>query len=65
MSVFWRGMQKLMDMEWLLIAGKWISRSVSRISLTMSAVLEENGGLIWEILLLALLIAAAFSGDVL
>ncbi len=65
MSVFWGGMQKLMDMEWLLIAGRWISRAVSRISLTMSAVLEENGGLVWEFLLLALLIAAAFSGDVL
>lgn len=61
MSLFWRSMQKLMDMAWLISFIQWISRILKRIFLTISDVLEDNGGLIWELLLMALLIAAAFS----
>lgn len=65
MSVFWQGMQKLMNMEWFLIFGGWCSRIIKRVSLAVSSVLSENGGLVWEFLLLALLIAVAFSGEIL
>ena len=65
MSVFWQGMQRLMNMEWFLIFGGWCSRIIKQISLAVSSVLGENGGLVWEFLLLALLIAVAFSGEVL
>ena len=61
-SLFWRLMQKLLDMNWLISLGRMIMRSASYIVSVMTLVLENNGGLIWEFLLLAFLVAAAFSG---
>lgn len=62
-SFFWRVMKKLLDLDWLTDLGLMAAGVVRRLVFTVSAVLEHNGGLIWEFLLLALLIAAAFSGD--
>ena len=62
MSLFWQSMQRLMDMDWLISFIQRISRVTERIFLTISSVLEDNGGIIWEFLIIALLIAAAFSG---
>ena len=64
-SLFWRGMQRLLDMDWLFYGGRWAGKVLRGMFLAASSVLENNGGLIWEILLLVLLIAAAFSGSVL
>ena len=64
-SLFWRWMQILLDMEWLIFIGRWGGRAIRRVFRTMSTVLENNGGLIWEFLLLFLLIAAVFGGGVL
>lgn len=61
-SFFWNGMQRLMDMYWLIFIGRWIGRAVRKVFLSMSTVLENNGGLIWEFLLLVLLIAFVFGG---
>ena len=61
-SIFWTGMQKLLDMDWLLALGNIIWKVVKWIFSTLSLVLENNGGLIWELLLMVLLIAVAFSG---
>lgn len=65
LSVYWRGMSRLMDMEWLMQLERVVSAVVRRTVLAVSRVLENNGGLIWELLLLAFLIAAAFSGETL
>lgn len=62
LSLFWNGMQKLMDMDWLIASGSRLGSILKRILLTASDILENNGGLVWEFLLLALLIAAAFNG---
>lgn len=64
-SFFWNGMQRLMDMDWLIFIGSWCGRFVRKVFLTLSSVLENNGGLIWECLLLLLLIAAVFGGGLL
>lgn len=65
LSVFWLGMKKLMDMEWLLFAAGWIRRFLEKVFFAACIVLENNGGIIWEFLLLSFLIAAAFSGEIL
>lgn len=62
MSLFWRSMQKLMDMDWLISFIRWNGRVLKRIFLAVSSILEDNGGLIWELLLMAFLIAVSFSG---
>ena len=62
MSFFWHRMQRLMDMEWMLSFVRWFNRVLTRVLNTISTVLENNGGLIWELLLLSALIAAAFGG---
>lgn len=62
MSFFWRGMQKIMDMDWLITFSGWLGRFLRWILMAFSSMLENNSGLVWEILILALLIAAAFSG---
>ena len=64
-SIFWSGMQRLMDMDWLIFIGRWAGRAVRKVFLSMSMVLENNGGLIWEFLLLVLLIASVFGGGLL
>ncbi len=64
-SLFWRLMQRLLDMNWLIRLGGTIMRSASRIVSAITLILENNGGLIWEFLLLAFLVAAAFSGGLL
>jgi len=63
-SFFWRMMTRLLDMEWLIRSGTWGLRLVRRLAAEISAVLENNGGLVWELLLMALLVAAAYSGTV-
>ena len=62
-SLFWRWMQRIMDMEWLIRSGSWISSRIGQAVAVVSGVLENNGGLIWEILMLALLLAVVFSGS--
>lgn len=62
LSVFWYGMQKLMNMDWLFAAGRYVSRAAAAGLRRASQLLENNGGLIWEFLLLALLIAYVFIG---
>ena len=62
MSLFWRGMQKVMDMDWLITFSRWVDRFLRWSFMSFSSMLENNGGLVWEFLILALLIAAAFSG---
>ena len=64
-SLFWRGMQRLLDMDWFFALSQIVIRIVRRVFLTFSFVLENNGGLIWEILLMILLLAAAFTGSAL
>lgn len=64
-SFFWNGMQRLMDMDWLIFIGRWCGRFVHKVFWSLSVVLENNGGLIWEFLLLLLLIAAVFGGGLL
>ena len=61
-SLFWRIMKKLLDLEWLIRIGQRTARGIRGLTMVISSVLENNGGLIWEILLLALVIAAAFTG---
>ena len=63
-SFFWRVMEKVLDMEWLLTAVRLTGRVIRVLIDRISAVLENNGGLVWELLLLALLLAAAFSGEI-
>ena len=62
MSFFWRGMQKVMDMDWLITLSGWLGRFLRWTLMAFSSMLENNSGLVWEFLILALLIAAAFSG---
>ncbi|MBR6088384.1 MAG: hypothetical protein IKP86_00525, partial [Anaerolineaceae bacterium] len=62
LSFFWRAMRKMMDMEWLISIAERGSWALRTLALAVSEVLENNGGLIWELLLMALLIAAAFGG---
>ena len=62
MSLFWRGMRTLMDMDWLISFGSKLTKFLRWMVNTISTLLEHNGGLIWEFLLLALLIAASFGG---
>lgn len=62
MTLFWRGMQNLMDMKWLISYIHWLSRIIESFLRMVSTVLENNGGLIWELLILALLIVIAFGG---
>ncbi len=64
-AFFWRTMEKVLNMNWLLRAGGLISRGTERLTISVSAVLENHSGLVWELLLLAFLIAAAFSGGLL
>ncbi|MBQ6508312.1 MAG: hypothetical protein IJI07_02455 [Flexilinea sp.] len=61
-SLFWRLMQRLLDMNWLIGFGSAVMRSVSRAVSAVTMILENNGGLVWEFLLLAFLVAAAFAG---
>ena len=63
MSLFWRGMRTLMDMDWLISLSERLAKFLRWMVNTLSALLEHNGGLIWEFLLLALLIAASFGGE--
>lgn len=65
LSLFWRGMQRLLDMDWLIFIGRWGGRTVRRAFLALSLMLENNGGLIWELILMVILIAAVFGGRVL
>ncbi len=62
-SFFWRTMERLLTMNWLIRFGRLITRETNRMTRSVSAILEHNSGLVWELLLLAFLIAAAFSGD--
>ena len=62
MTLFWRGMQNLMDMNWLIGYLRWFSKIFESFLRMVSTVLENNGGLIWELLILALLIVIAFGG---
>ncbi len=64
-SFFWRVMKKVLDMEWLLAAFRLAARGIRVLIGKVSVVLENNGGLVWELLLLAVLLAAAYSGDLL
>lgn len=61
-SLFWRLMQRLLDMNWLFALGRTVMKLTDRAVSAMTLILENNGGLIWEFLLLAFLAAAAFSG---
>ena len=61
-SLFWRMMKKLLDMEWLISVGLSVARAARRLTFVISYVLENNSGLVWEFLLLALIIAVAFTG---
>ena len=62
MSFFWRGMQTVMAMDWLITLSGWLGRFLRWTLMAFSSMLENNSGLVWEFLILALLIAAAFSG---
>ena len=64
-SFFWRTMERALNMNWLIRFGMLMNRGTTNLTRTVSAVLENNSGLVWELLLLAFLIAAAFSGDML
>ncbi len=64
-SLFWRMMRRMLDMNWIFTAGRFVMRLSGHLILSVSSVLENNGGLIWEFLLLAFLMAAAFSGGIL
>ena len=64
-SFFWRTMERALNMNWLIRFGMLINRGTTNLTQAVSAVLENNSGLVWELLLLAFLIAAAFSGDML
>ena len=61
-SLFWELMQRLLDMNWLIALGGAGMRAASRMVSAVTLILENNGGLIWEFLLLAFLVAAAFAG---
>ena len=61
-SLFWELMQRLLNMNWLIALGGTAMRSAARVVSSVTLILENNGGLIWEFLLLAFLVAAAFSG---
>lgn len=61
-SLFWRMMQRLLDMNWLFSLGRILMRVLDRLVRSLTRVIENNGGLVWEFLLLAFLLAAAFSG---
>ena len=61
-AFFWQTMRRLLDMNWLFILGRVLMGFTDRLVSSVSGVLENNGGLIWEFLLLIFLIAAAFSG---
>lgn len=61
-SLFWRLMQRLLDMNWLIGIGRTVMRFTARLVYSVTLILENNGGLIWEFLFLAFLVAAAFSG---
>ena len=63
LSLFWSGMQRLLDMDWLFALGQWVLWGIRKVFLAVSSVLENNGGLIWEILMMILLLAAAFTGS--
>ncbi len=62
-SFFWRTMERLLNMSWLISFGKRINDGTDRLTQSISGVLENNGGLVWELLLLGFLVAAAFSGE--
>ena len=64
-SFFWRTMERTLNMNWLLRLLSLADQGTSRLTQSISAVLENNSGLVWELLLLAFLIAAAFSGEML
>ena len=64
-SFFWRTMERALNMNWLIRFGMLINRGTTNLTQAVSAVLENNSGLVWELLLLAFLIAVAFSGDML
>ena len=64
-SFFWRVMKQLLDMEWLIAFGSRVTRAVRAVASEVSSVLENNGGLVWELLLMALLVAVVYSGALL
>ncbi len=64
-SFFWRTMERTLNMNWLIRFLRLADQATGRMTRYASAILENNSGLVWELLLLALLIAAAFSGDML
>ena len=58
-------MERLLNMNWLFRLGGFLMHAADRILMHISGILENNGGLVWEFLLLAFLLAAAFSGGLL
>ena len=65
LSLFWQLMESLLNMNWLFRLGGFLMHAADRILMHISGILENNGGLVWEFLLMAFLLAAAFSGGLL
>ena len=63
-GVFWNWTRRLLNMEWLLSLIRSVFNIVSTAVETASGLLESPSGLIWELLILAMLTAAIFGSGV-
>lgn len=63
-GLFWKGLKWLLDLHWLTNLFRFFSRYLEKGVSFLTQIFAGHSGLVWEILLLILVIAAAFSGGV-